>query len=149
MVRWKTVQLSPRCSGGKRAVLSFPVIGPSVVSQAITNQSASLQWTWSWSCLNMREQLLTLLLTAQLCAVSGMDSKSFWSYNGLALSEVPWNSVTDRYVMSNFSWSEDQTIMQEDSCFHFIQSDFLCLGTNRLVARHHCLPPTSTFHHSK
>ena len=49
----------------------------------------------------MRE--LVLLFTmynymVQVIAGPGTDLKSFWSYNGLALSEVPWNSVTNRYV---------------------------------------------------
>ena len=53
------------------------------------------------------------LLPLQLLYIAGVfagtDLRSFWSAEGLALSEVAWNSVTDRYVeKSDFSGLSNQ-----------------------------------------
>ena len=46
----------------------------------------------------MRSSLLALQLLYIVDVFAGPDLRSFWADEGLALSEVAWNSVTDRYV---------------------------------------------------
>ena len=46
----------------------------------------------------MRSSLPLLQLLYIVDVFAGRDLRSFWADEGLALSEVAWNSVTDRYV---------------------------------------------------
>ena len=48
--------------------------------------------------ITMRVSPLLLQLLYIAGVFAGTDLRSFWSAEGLALSEVAWNSITDRYV---------------------------------------------------
>ena len=57
----------------------------------------------------MRASLPLLQLLYIVDVFAGRDLRSFWADEGLALSEVSWNSVTDRYVeKSDFSGLSNQ-----------------------------------------
>ena len=54
--------------------------------------------------ITMRSSLLAIQLFYIVDVFAGPDLRSFWAAEGLALSEVAWNSVVDRYVeKENFS----------------------------------------------